>query len=104
VKGDVIDESAEALAAFGATPEQIADMVSPVNNDVVIWIENKEIVEMFFRLTTQWYVSMAGLSGINYSSYEYLCKLYSVEDPVSMFEGIQTMEYAALRMMQKDKK
>jgi len=34
----------------------------------------------------------------------YLCKLYSVEDPVSMFEGIQTMEYAALRMMQKDNK
>ena len=59
---------------------------------------------MFWKLSTQWYVSMAGLTGINYKSLEYLCKIYLVKDSVAMFEGIQVMEYEALKIMQKDKK
>jgi len=35
---------------------------------------------------------------------EYLCKIYTVKDSVAMFEGIQVMEYEALKLMQKDKK
>ena len=42
---------------------------------------------MFWKLSTQWYVSMAGLTGINYKSLEYLCKIYTVKDSVAMFEG-----------------
>ena len=56
-----------------------------------------------FGITTQWYVSMAGLTGINYKSLEYLCKIYTVKDSVAMFEGIQVMEYG-IETMQKDKK
>ncbi len=59
---------------------------------------------MFFKLSTQWYVSMSGFTGINYKSLEYLCKIYAVDDSVAMFEGIQVMEYEALKLMQKDKK
>tara|TARA_R100000458_G_C8251095_1_gene228011 strand:- start:556 stop:732 length:177 start_codon:yes stop_codon:yes gene_type:complete len=58
---------------------------------------------MFVRLSTQWHVGMAGLTGLNYSSFEYLCRLYSVEDPVNLFEGIQVMEMAALSCMNKKK-
>ena len=59
---------------------------------------------MFFKLSTQWYVSMSGFTGISYKSLEYLCKIYTVEDSLAMFEGIQVMEYEALKLMQKDKK
>ena len=72
--------------------------------DCIVWEENREIVNMFWKLSTQWYVSMAGLTGINYKSLEYLCKIYTVKDSVAMFEGIQVMEYEALKLMQKDKK
>ena len=58
---------------------------------------------MFTRLTTQWNVSMSGMTGLNYSSLEYLCKLYKVKDPVVLFEGIQVMEMTALSCMNKKK-
>ena len=50
-------------------------------------------------MTTQWNTSMAGLTGLNYPSLEWLCKLYSVKDPVAIFEGIQVMEMAALAVL-----
>jgi hypothetical protein len=58
---------------------------------------------MFTRLSTQWNVSMNGMTGLNYSSLEYLCKLYEVKDPVVLFEGIQVMEMTALSCMNKKK-
>jgi hypothetical protein len=45
---------------------------------------------------TQWSVSMAGLTGLNYPSLDWLCRLYEVKEPLEMFEGIQVMESAAL--------
>ena len=58
---------------------------------------------MFTRMSTQWNVSMNGLIGLNYSSLEYLCRLYAVKDPITLFEGIQVMEMAALFCMSKKK-
>ena len=105
MQGEVIDETIEALKAFGATEEQIAaEKKNKRTYDCIVWEENREIVNMFWKLSTQWYVSMAGLTGINYKSLEYLCKIYTVKDSVAMFEGIQVMEYEALSIMQKDKK
>ena len=51
---------------------------------------------MFLRMGTQWSVSMAGLTGLNYPSLDWLCRLYEVKEPLEMFEGIQVMESAAL--------
>ncbi len=97
MQGEVIDETIEALKAFGATEEQIAaEKKNKRTYDCIVWEDNREIVNMFWKLSTQWYVSMAGLSGINYKSLEYLCKIYTVKDSVAMFEGIQVMEYEAL--------
>jgi hypothetical protein len=58
---------------------------------------------MFLRMQTQWNVSMAGLTGLNYSSLDYLSRLYSVKDPVSLFEGMQVMEVTALTCLNKRK-
>ena len=51
---------------------------------------------MFLRMGTQWSVSMAGLTGLNYPSLDWLCRLYEVKEPLEMFEGIQVMESATL--------
>jgi hypothetical protein len=69
-----------------------------------IWDDNWETVMMFVRMSTQWNTSMAGMTGLNYPSLEWLCKLYSVKDPVVLFEGIQVMEMAALSVLSAKRK
>ena len=85
---------------MGASPEQIAAAkLQAVEQHCEVWEENWDVVLMFLRMTTQWNTSMAGLTGLNYPSLEWLCKLYSVKDPVAIFEGIQVMEMAALAVL-----
>ena len=51
MQGDVIDETVEALKAFGATEEQIAaEQQNKRNIDCIVWEENREIVNMFWKL------------------------------------------------------
>lgn len=61
-----------------------------------MWEENWDTVAMFLRMGTQWNVSMSGLTGMNYLSLEWLCRLYEVKEPLEMFEGIRVMESATL--------
>jgi hypothetical protein len=90
---------------LGATPEQIAAArLEAVQQDCDVWEENWGIVMMFLRMSTQWHTSMAGMTGLNYPSLEWLCKLYSVKDPVAIFEGVQVMEMAALACMNANRK
>ena len=93
------------MKALGASPEQIAAArLEAVETDCEVWEENWEIALMFIRMSTQWHTSMAGLTGLNYPSLEWLCKLYSVEDPVAVFEGVQVMEMAALSALNAQRK
>ena len=69
--------------------------------DFEVWEENWDTVLMFLRLQTQWNASMGGVTGLNYSSLEYLGRLYPVEDPVALFEGLQVMEIKALACLNK---
>lgn len=87
------------------SPEQIAAAgLEPVQKRFEVWEENWEVVMMFVRMGTQWNTNMTGLTGLNYSSLEWLCKLYSVKDPVALFEGVQVMELAALSCMNAKRK
>jgi len=90
---------------LGASPEQIAAArLEAVEQDCEVWEENWETVLMFLRMSTQWNTSMAGLTGLNYPSLEWLCKLYSVKDPVALFEGVQVMETTALSVLNAERK
>lgn len=89
---------------MGASPEQIAAArLEAVQKDFEVWEENWEIVVMFLRMSTQWNTSMSGLTGLNYPSLEWLCKLYAVKDPVAIFEGVQVMELTVLQTLNRDK-
>ena len=90
---------------MGASPEQIAAIeLEEVQRDCEVWEENWENVLMFIRMSTQWHTSMAGMTGLNYPSLQWLCKLYSAKDPVAIFEGIQVMEMAALAILNASRK
>jgi hypothetical protein len=69
-----------------------------------VWEENWDIVMMFLRMVTQWNTSFSGVTGLNYSSLEWLCKLYAVKDPVAIFEGVQVMELTALSALNSKNK
>lgn len=56
---------------------------------------------MFLRLQTQWRTSMGGVIGLDYMAVEWLLRLYEVEDQRSMLEDLQTMEGAALSVINK---
>lgn len=56
---------------------------------------------MFLRLQTQWRTSMGGVIGLDYMAVEWLLRLYGVEDQRSMLEDLQTMEGAALSVINK---
>jgi hypothetical protein len=88
--------------AQGMDPGEINEMRKAAKSaEFEVWEENWETVLMFMRMQTQWNASMGGLTGLNYSSLDYLCRLYSVKDPVSLFEGIQVMEVTALASLNK---
>ena len=97
MKGGVQDDSVKDAEAFGLTiPE-------PKKDEFVVWDENWEVVTMFRRMSTQWETSMSGIVGLKYESLKWLCDLYWIEDRREMFEGIQLMEYAAIRALREDK-
>ena len=68
-----------------------------------VWEENWDIVEMFLRMQTQWRIGFCGPTGLDYTTLEWLCRLYAVQDPVGLFEGLQVMEAAALTTFNKKK-
>ena len=88
-----MDDTADDAAAFGLAlpaPELPADA------DFEVLPDNWPIVQMFLRLQTQWRTAMSGLVGLDYGVAEWLFRLYEVEDPRSLLEGLQVMEAAAI--------
>lgn len=56
---------------------------------------------MFLRLQTQWNTVQGGYVGLKYESLHWLCSLYCIKDTVALFEGIQVMEAAALKELNR---
>jgi hypothetical protein len=58
---------------------------------------------MFLKMQTQWRMSFAGPTGLDYAALDWLCRLYSVKDPATLLEGLQVMEVTALSCFNKKK-
>ena len=92
------------MRALGATDEQIKKAnIKATKDEFVVWEENWETVEMFLRMQTQWRVGFSGPTGLDYAALDWLCRIYSVEDPAVLFVGLQIMEGAALSCFNKKK-
>lgn len=66
-----------------------------------VWPENWPTVEAFLRCQTQWVpAGMGGVVGLNYTGVEVVLRMYNITDP-EVFSGIQTMEIAALKVMNR---
>lgn len=63
--------------------------------------DNWATVEMFLRLQTQWRSTMSGVIGLDYSAAQWLFRLYEVQDQRALLEDLQTMEIAAMQVINK---
>ena len=71
------------------------------DEDFGILPENWPVVEMFLRVQTQWRTTMSGVIGMDYAALAWVFKLYGVDDPRSLLEGLQIMEAAAMSVINK---
>lgn len=87
------------LAAFGLELEEDAD------DEIEIWPENLETVEAFLACRTQWEVSgMTGIKrGLRYADVAAAFDMLGVADKRDVFDGIRTMEAAALEVFNAGK-
>lgn len=91
--------ASDDLASFGA-PKELCEELDPVKDDYFVFEENWETVQCFLRLGTQWNVSQVGVSGLNYQSIESIFRLMKVEKTEDVFDGIQIMEFEALKIFE----
>tara|TARA_B100000902_G_scaffold31110_1_gene37292 strand:+ start:653 stop:943 length:291 start_codon:yes stop_codon:yes gene_type:complete len=72
-----------------------------------VWDCNWETVLVFIKMQTQWQVSMSGYVGLKYEVLLMaggLFDLYNIEDRFDVLEGLQLMEVAALKELNKESK
>jgi hypothetical protein len=74
----------------------LPDPERPQDLDLEVLPENWPTIQMFLRVQTQWRTAMNGLVGLDYGAVEWLFRLYAVDDPRALLEGLQVMEAAAI--------
>lgn len=87
--------SESAAAAIGLV---IRQPDQPACDDLYLWPENVASWNLFQAVSTQWMVSMAGATGLNYPGVESVMRLSGVKrgDRERVFNEIQCMERATL--------
>jgi hypothetical protein len=80
---------------------ELPDLPPPVAAQFEVHPDNWATVEMFLRLQTQWRSTMSGVIGLDYAAVQWLFRLYGVEDQRALLEDLQTMEVAAMQVINK---
>jgi hypothetical protein len=80
---------------------ELPDLPPPVAAQFEVHPENWATLEMFLRLQTQWRSTMSGVIGLDYSAAQWLFRLYEVQDQRALLEDLQTMEVAAMQLINK---
>lgn len=78
-------------------------MLADDANDVCeVWPENRQALEVFLALQTQWRTgALGGVLGLDYTALEAVLRMMQVTDQPTMFEDMQIMERAALEELSK---
>jgi hypothetical protein len=83
------------LAALGL-PGQLANSLAP--QDVMVWPEHGQALELFAALATQWRTGMSGPTGLDYPAIAAVMELQDIapEDRRERFDEMRVMEREAL--------
>lgn len=95
---------------MGAPPEVVEEARRKVEpKEEVCWVyeENWNSVLFFFACATQWLVAgMGGYTGLNYPGVEAVMNIKGIRQKArfALFDDIQTMEFAALEVLNSKEK
>lgn len=90
---------------MGVPEEKVREyLATKESDDFEVFEENAEAVAIFVDLSTQWNLSPGGrLVGLNYSSLDFMFRLYRVKDRKTRFEEIRLLESGALKALREAK-
>lgn len=93
-------EQTSALAAFGLSPE-----VPLGDEELAVWEENAEAVELFQRVITQWNYSAMGIPlGLRYEAVSLPLRIHVPRARwAGVMDDLQVMELAALAVLRSEK-
>lgn len=94
------------MAFFGLTtlPPALAKRAAQSDGDMLIPWTEWPVVRLWLAVQTQWRTSFGGLVGLDYPAVFAVMAHTGVTDPTGeIFDGLQTMESAALAALRKDK-
>jgi len=96
--GDVGEDNAEdALIAFGIDPAEAAELIQEEEAPAVpAFEENRQAIELFLLLKTQWRVGMAGPIGLDYAGLRAGAAMAGKRLTPALFEDLRQMEAGAL--------
>jgi len=68
---------------------------------VEIWPDNVQTVNVFVAMSTQWRTGMSGATGLDYAALPFVMRVCGVRaaDRADVFDGVRTMESAALTVL-----
>lgn len=91
----------QELAFWGLTLEDVA-----LQNQVEVWAQHWQAIELFCQMSTQWRVGAAGAVGLDYAVLFRLFDLQDIDESKQkeILAQIQICESAALDIFYKDKK
>lgn len=100
VRVQLSDPTPEEAARFGLTVDEARPPPA------LVWPDNLQTVNVFVSMSTQWLVGLAGPTGLNYASLPVVMRSVGVtrRDWPDVFDGLRTMEDAALGYMHRQRK
>lgn len=89
------------LRYYGADEDTIEEVLADERaGDFEVWPENQRPVELFLACGTQWRIGERGVVlGLDYQGVAALFRMKRVRDQEAMLADLQTMELAALEVM-----
>jgi hypothetical protein len=102
-----VDTSAlDADAAFLGIDLALLDPVKKsAPEDLEVWVENEDALEVFLAMATQWrYAPLGGIVGMDYPSLNSVMDMLCIEGRKDMFFFIRLMESAALEVINAESK
>lgn len=90
---------------LGLDPALLEPVKKTQPEDLEVWIENEDALEVFLAMVTQWrYAPFGGIVGMDYPSLNSVMDMLCIESRKEMFYFIRLMESAALEVINAESK
>lgn len=90
--------TAAEAAQFGLTLEEAQ------GEEVGVWPDNLQAVNVFIAASTQWRTGMNGATGLDYTALEATMRMMNIKEHGEVLDDVRVLEDTALDTMRKNQK